>query len=80
MTIRTKFADWRRTRKYRALKDGGFSAGQVCERLRADGVQLVERIRILRVLFDLDLADAKEVEIVADGKYSSLSQYQASLI
>jgi len=67
-------------RKYKQMRDDGALPGGVYRAARNDGVDKVTLIRLLRRVFDLSLAQAKEVTIVASGRADALSEHQAVLI
>ena len=48
--------------------------------MRADGLDRITCIRILRELFKLSLEGAKEVTVVADGLATSLGEHEARLV
>ncbi len=66
--------------KYQQLAEQGATAQAVYLIAHADGLNLMQSIKLLRELFGLSLVAAKEVTVTADGRYKSLSDYQASLI
>lgn len=69
--------DWS---KYEAMKAAGSSSHEIYRTGRADGLDSIASIRMLRTLFGFDLMRAKEVALQADGIVESLDAYQESLI
>lgn len=65
--------------KYRQMRESGATAAVVYTAAKHQGMDTVMRYRLLREVFDLDLAQAKEVMIVADGG-ASLEAHQENLI
>src|SRR5262249_14674602 len=66
--------------EYRHLKNGGASPHEVYRRVMADGAGEIEAIRTIRVLYGLDLREAKEVMVQAEGWGASLSKHQARFV
>lgn len=69
-----------KSNKYQILAKLGTSARAIYLTARADGLNAIEAIKLIREIFGLSLVEAKEVAVTADGRFSSLSDYQASLI
>lgn len=67
-------------RRYEAMRDAGADPQAVYRSAKADGLDWVTRIRLIRRLFDLSLVEAKEVGVIADGLAASLEQYQERFI
>ncbi|MBX3084450.1 MAG: hypothetical protein KF716_22625 [Anaerolineae bacterium] len=66
--------------KYQSLAASGASARSVFLASRSDRLNLIESIIILRKIFGLSLIEAKEVAVTADGVYTSIEDFQASLV
>jgi hypothetical protein len=58
------------------MRDAGRSPEEVFRQVLADGGDGVVGIRTVRRVFDLDLAQAKEVMVRAQGWANSLGEYQ----
>jgi hypothetical protein len=65
--------------KYARMRDDGFGADEVYRAAKADGLTEVESIRMLRAVFGLSLAAAKEVTVVSGGAVASLDEHLAHL-
>lgn len=65
--------------KYRRMREGGEIPQAVFRQALADGLGDIAAIRALRVVFDLSLAEAKEVMVQAEGLAPSLDEYQRRL-
>ena len=65
--------------KYAQMRNAGANARAVYLAAKADGIDGVRCIRLLREVFHLSLVDAKEVTIVADNMDSYLNEYQGHL-
>lgn len=65
---------------YRGFKERGESAAACWLIARDAGLDFFAAIRMLRGVFDLSLQEAKEVAVTADGRFTSLDEYQASLL
>jgi hypothetical protein len=63
---------------YEALRDDGLDAVSIYLRARADGLDSTTSFRMLRTVFGLDFASAKEVSVKAAG-FRDLDHYQAEL-
>ena len=61
------------------LKKRGASAADVCSCARTDGLEAADIIRMLRQIFSLSLAQAKEIIVVTSGTSRSLSERQEKL-
>lgn len=64
---------------YRRMRDDGATPREVCKRAQQDGVPLIRGLKMLREVFGLSLAQAKEVWLQADGLATSLLEYQEQL-
>jgi ribosomal protein L7/L12 len=62
--------------KYEQMRGAGASPEEIFRQVLADGLGDVAAIRTVRVLFGLDLRQAKEVLIQARGWAASLEEYQ----
>ena len=65
---------------YERSRDAGASPKEVYLRGRADGLDEITSIRMIRKVFSLSLVQAKEVTVVADGLADSLEEFQERLI
>jgi hypothetical protein len=65
--------------KYETMKSDGTSAVEVYRAALADGLDPITRIRLLRTVFGLSLAEAKEVTIVASESAKSLDDFQSGI-
>lgn len=65
--------------KYQEMVVAGSSAEAVYRAAAADGLGQIELIRLIRMLFDLDLIGAKEVVVRAKGTAPSLDALQARI-
>ena len=65
---------------FRKLKQQGEGAVACARAAESAGLSFSTRIRMLREVFDFSLVQAKEAIIVAEGRYSSLDEYQEQLI
>lgn len=65
------------SRGFEVLRDRGASPSVACRIASAWGLERIERIRMLRVVYGLSLRDAKEVMIVDSGLAASLDEHQA---
>ena len=66
--------------KYKILKNEGNSAEAIADLLYEDGIIGIERMSIIKQLFDFDIKQTKETIIHADGLANSLDEYQRRLI
>lgn len=62
--------------RYGEMKAAGVSVADVYRFAKSGGLDRVSSIRMLRQVFGLTLAEAKEVTLVADGVASSLDEHQ----
>ena len=61
--------------KYQTLKFSGKSASEVYATLRADGLDQLAGVRMLREIYGLSLTDAKKISFEIDtGQSSEVSQ------
>lgn len=65
--------------KYEQLKSQGISAEDVYRIAQTDGLTSIERIKLIRELYNLGLREAKEISIVASGIASSLDEHQSKI-
>jgi hypothetical protein len=63
-------------RKYEQMRDEGSSPRDVYLTAKADGLDEITSLRLLRKVFALSLTGAKEVTIVASGAANSLEDFQ----
>lgn len=66
--------------KYEALRGSGNTPLEIYLVAKQDGLNKAARIKLLRLLFNLSLSEAKEVTIRARTDGDTLSEYQARLI
>ena len=68
--------------KYYKLRDRGIKPKELAHyyRKNADKYSPIELIKILRTIYGLSLVDAKEISVIYEGQYDSLSDYQAQFI
>jgi ribosomal protein L7/L12 len=64
--------------KFIAMRDSGVSCADVYREGKREGLSEIESIRMLRVVFGLTLAEAKEVTITASGTALSLADHEAA--
>jgi hypothetical protein len=65
---------------YEQIRDLGATPHEVARQGLAAGLGMIWTIRLLRGVFSLDVAQAKEVVLQATGAASSLSEYQETLL
>jgi hypothetical protein len=65
---------------YREMRDAGVPAQEIYRRAVSAGFGEIEAIRLIRVVFNLGLAEAKEVMIRALDLATSLSEYQEQFV
>jgi hypothetical protein len=66
--------------KYEQLHAQGANAQQVYLRGKADGLDPITLIRMVRRVYQLSLAEAKEVTVQADGLAATLEEWQEKLL
>jgi hypothetical protein len=66
--------------RYEAMRDAGAEPVLVYRSAKADGLDPVTLIRLLRRVYHLSLVEAKEVSIIADDLAGSLTEYQETFI
>lgn len=66
--------------KYEQMRDSGAAPQDVYRTAKADGLDPITVLRLLRRVFSLSLAQAKEATIAADGLAASLNDYQEQWI
>lgn len=66
--------------KYKQMLRQGAEPTAIYLAAKEDGVNRIACIRLLRELFEMTLAQAKETIIVADGVAPSLTAHQANLL
>lgn len=64
---------------YEELKIAGHDPAFVFNTAKADGVDDITMIRLLRQVFGLSLAEAKGVMVTAKGKGETLSEHQGKV-
>jgi hypothetical protein len=67
-------------RMFREMKGRSDTALSCARAAKAVGLDFSAQIRMLRAVFVLDLDQAKETIVVADGRWSSLEDYQGHLL
>ena len=65
--------------KYESLRDSGSSPEKVYQQAVKDGIDPITRIRLIRAVFALSPAQAKEVIVQAEGDAASLDQHQENI-
>lgn len=65
---------------YRQMKERGESPAACWLASREAGLKVFAGIRMLREVFGLTLTEAKEVAIVAEGRFASLDEYQGDVL
>jgi hypothetical protein len=66
--------------KYEQLKRGGASPEDVLLEAGRDGLDLITKIRLVRTVFSLDAAQAKNVLVRAEGWAASSDEHQANIL
>jgi hypothetical protein len=66
--------------RYEAMQDARAEPVHVYRCAKADGLDEVTLIRLLRRVYDLSLVQAKEVSVIADDLAPSLTEFQERLI
>jgi len=66
--------------RYEAMRDAGEDPKAVYHVAKSDGHDEIASIRMLRSVFSLSLAEAKEVTLIGDGLADNLSQYQERFV
>jgi hypothetical protein len=66
--------------RYEAMRDAGAEPALVYRCAKADGVDAVILIRLLRRVYHLSLVQAKEVSVIADDLAPSLTEFQETVI
>jgi hypothetical protein len=66
--------------QYERMRDAGVEPVQVYRCAKADGLDEVTLIRLLRRVYHLSLVQAKEVSVIADDLAQSLTEFQERLI
>lgn len=65
---------------YEKLRDAGGKPDDIYLAMKADGLDYLERLKLLRLLFDLSLVESKEIAVIADGLATSLDVYQQKFV
>lgn len=65
--------------KYEALRESGSSPKEVYAAAKRDGIDAITLIRMVRVVFGLDLVQAKEVAVEVDAG-ETLDAHQGKLV
>jgi hypothetical protein len=66
--------------KYEKLRDKGASPKEVYLAAKHDGLDWPALIRLLRKVFSLSFAEAKEVSVIGDGLAPSLKEHQRKFV
>jgi hypothetical protein len=66
--------------RYIRFRDDGSSPHDVWNCAQADGLKFGDSIRMIRLVFDLTLVEAKEVTIQAESLGTSLEEYQGRVL
>jgi hypothetical protein len=66
--------------KYEKLRDAGANSKQAYLSAKADGCDQITLIRLVRKVFDLTLAQAKAVQLEAEGIAASLTDSQETFV
>jgi hypothetical protein len=66
--------------KYEKLHDAGANSKQVYLAGKADGLDQITLVRLIRKLFNLSLAEAKETQLQAEEIAASLTDFQEILV
>jgi hypothetical protein len=66
--------------KYRAMRHVGLKPVEVYQLAKAEGLDFIACIRLLRDVFALNLVEAKEVAVIGDGSANSLAEYQERFV
>ncbi|MEM6296083.1 MAG: hypothetical protein AAGA54_32720 [Myxococcota bacterium] len=61
------------------LRERGMTAQQACEHARTRGLSAIERIGLLRTVYELSFREAKEVLLFDQGTAPSLEEHEARL-
>lgn len=65
--------------EYHKMRNEGLGASDVYAAAVKAGMREIDRIRMIRTVFNLSLREAKEVIVVASGHEQSLSAHQRAL-
>jgi hypothetical protein len=65
--------------KYESMKNSGLSPEDVYREAIRDGIDTITRIRLIRVVFSLTPAQAKELMVRSEGEAKSLDAYQGRI-
>jgi hypothetical protein len=66
--------------KYESMRDKGASPKEVYRAAKADSLDPITVLRLLRRVFSLSLSQAKEVTVIAEGLANSLEEHQEKLL
>lgn len=66
--------------KYEDLRDENRAPTEVYLIARSEGLSFIASIRMLRLIFNMSLEEAKEMTVIAHGLGESLADYQEKLI
>ena len=64
------------TKKFKKPKYNGLAAKEMCPLVKAEGLDTVECIGVLRNIYPLSLIEAKELVMCEGTEFQSLSEYQ----
>ncbi len=66
--------------KYKSMMDSGVSPENVYREAARDGLDTISRIRLIRSVYSLTPAQAKEVWVRAEGLAESLDEHQGQFV
>ena len=64
---------------YEKLRDAGTSPEDVYREAARNGIDAINRIRLIRAVYSLSPKEAKEVWVRAEGEAESLDEYQGKI-
>lgn len=67
-------------KKYIDLKATGLSAIDAAKQAKHAGLDAITRIRLVRKVYGMSFAQAKEVLLIADGVANSLSEHEGKFL
>jgi len=65
--------------KYERQRMGGIQPCEVYRTAKADGLGEIDSIRMLRSVFAMSLAEAKQVTLIANGTAASLKDHEQNV-
>lgn len=66
--------------KYKSMRDSGVLPENVYREAARDGLDTITRIRLIRSVYSLSPAQAKEVWVTAEGLAESLDEHQGKFV